>query len=122
MKGYVEISAKRVIEAVNNYEAKEASNKKEFNSIKKRLESIIHKGWFYSHTEWDNCHSEDSFWLSIPRWLYIKKHHPELLGIYRSDWYGSKKDTSEIKALALEGVLDNVLCNEELALFVMENA
>ena len=119
MKGYVEIPAPRVIEAINNYEAKEIANKKEFNSIKKRLESIIHKGWIYSHTEWDNCNDEGFGW---PNWKYIKKNHPELLGIYRGDWFGSKKDTSEIRALALEGVFENVLCNEELALFVMENA
>ena len=119
MKGYVEIPAPRIIEAVNNYEAKEAANKNNLNSIKERLEGIVHKGWFYSHTEWDNCNDEGFGW---PNWKYIKKNHPELLELYRNDFYGSKKDTGEIRALALEGKCEDVLCNEELALFVMENA
>ena len=119
MKGYIEIPAVRVIDAVNNYDAKIIEDKKTFDSIKKRLEGIIYKGWFSSETEWDRCHESC---LGFPDFKYIKANHPDIHPIYMFDWYGEKEDTDKIRALGLEGVFENVLCDEDLALFVMDYA
>lgn len=115
MKGYVEIEATRIIDAVNNYEENFIKGNERLKQIKSKLKGIIHKGWFSSYSEWDNCH-ESSF--GFPDFVYIKENHPELYPLYYVDFYGNKKDTSRIKALALEGVMNNVLCDEELSYFV----
>lgn len=115
MKGYVEIPVFRVLSAANNYDKMISDSEESYGEIKKRLESIKHKGMFFLETEWDKCFDH----LLFPNLSYINKNHPELSTPMRIHFYGAKT-TDAIRALALEGVEKNVLCDQDLAEFVGE--
>ncbi|MCP4343600.1 MAG: hypothetical protein GY799_33165 [Desulfobulbaceae bacterium] len=117
MKGYVEIEASRVIEAVNNYEAKVAAEDQSYAAAIIRLKNTKRKGFFRFGSEWEACHTA----LELPRFAYVRENHPLIYSALVREWEGGV-NTAPIRALGLEGVNTTVTCNQDLALFVMEYA
>jgi hypothetical protein len=122
LDGYVAISPEKLIAAADEYDSKVKEDKEFLRSEKKRLKSIISVKKFMfiftNENEWDRCHGE----YDMPKWVYMRKNHPELAKVYKVYYWNDPIDTAPIRALSNQCKDGMVLCNQDLAKFVSNNS